>query len=61
MEILFILIPMAIVLLGIAIFAFFWAVNNKQFDDLDSPAYIVLLDDKIDHGKSDKDEGEKLK
>ncbi len=45
MEILFVLIPLSLILLGIAIWAFFWAVRSGQFDDLDSPAYRILLDD----------------
>lgn len=48
MNILYIMIPLAIVLVIMAIFFFFWAVNNKQFDDLDSPAYRILLDDEHD-------------
>lgn len=48
MNILFIMIPMAIVLVVVAIAFFFWATNNKQFDDLDSPAYRMLLDDERD-------------
>jgi len=31
--------------LGCAIAAFFWAVRNGQFDDLESPAWRILLDD----------------
>jgi len=45
MKILFLLIPLSILLLGIAVWAFFWAVRSGQFDDLDSPAYRILLDD----------------
>lgn len=45
MEILFVLIPLSLILLGIAVWAFFWAVKSGQFDDLDSPAYRILLDD----------------
>ena len=45
MEILFVLIPLSLILLGIAVWAFFWAVRSGQFDDLDSPAYRILLDD----------------
>ncbi len=48
MNILFIMIPMAIVLVIVAVAFFFWATNNKQFDDLDSPAYRILLDDERD-------------
>lgn len=45
MEILFILIPIAIILLGFAIWAFFWSVNTGQYDDLESPAHSILFDD----------------
>ena len=49
MEIIYILIPLSLVLLGVAIWAFFWATNNGQFDDLDSPG-LSILDDHIDEG-----------
>ena len=45
MSILFALIPLAIVLLAFAVLAFFWAVGAGQFDDLDTPAVRILLDD----------------
>ena len=32
-------------LIGLAIAIFFWAVKSKQFDDLDSPAHRILFDD----------------
>jgi cbb3-type cytochrome oxidase maturation protein len=44
MTSLFVLIPLAMALLGIAIAAFFWAVRSGQFDDLDTPAVRILLD-----------------
>ena len=45
MNIIFVLIPVGLILLGVAIGAFFWAVQNGQFDDLDSPAERILEDD----------------
>lgn len=45
MNILFILIPLGLILLGLAVWAFFWAVGSGQFDDLDTPATRILLDD----------------
>ena len=45
MNIIFILIPLSIVLSIAAIWAFFWAIKSGQFDDLDSPALRILLDD----------------
>ena len=46
MNILFALIPLSLVLLGIGVWAFFWAANHAQFDDLDSPGLTPLLDDR---------------
>lgn len=45
MNIIFILIPLGLILLLLAVIAFFWAVRSGQFDDLDSPAWRVVLDD----------------
>ena len=45
MSILYILIPLALLLLGVAVWAFFWAVGSGQFDDLDTPAIRVVMDD----------------
>lgn len=45
MSIIAILIPLGIVLVGGAAWAFVWAVNHGQFDDLESPAYRILFDD----------------
>lgn len=44
MNILLIMIPLSIVLLVGAACAFFWAVNHDQFDDMDSPGHLPLLD-----------------
>lgn len=52
MSILFVLVPLSLALLGIAVWAFIWAVGNGQFDDLDSPAYRILMDND-DHPGSD--------
>lgn len=51
MNIIFVSIPISLLLLGIGIGVFFWAVRSGQFDDLDSPAYSVLMDDE-DKAKS---------
>ncbi|MFA5678130.1 MAG: cbb3-type cytochrome oxidase assembly protein CcoS [Pseudomonas sp.] len=45
MTVLYILIPVAIVLVVIAILVFNWAVNSGQYDDLDGPAHSILFDD----------------
>lgn len=45
MNILYLLIPLGIILIGFAVWAFFWAVGSGQFDDLESPAWRILMDD----------------
>ncbi len=45
MEILVLLIPLSVVLLGVAAWAFIWAVNHRQFDNLDKQAMDILVDE----------------
>jgi len=44
-SVLYVLIPLGLVLIGLAVWAFFWAVGSGQFDDLDTPAWRVVMDD----------------
>ena len=46
MEILYIMIPLGLVLVAVGLWAFFWATGDGQFDDLDSPGWTVLEDDR---------------
>lgn len=46
MEILWVLLPIALGFVLCAIAAFGWAVRGGQFDDLETPAYRALLDDR---------------
>lgn len=59
MAILLALIPISLMLLGIAIWAFVWAVRRGQFEDLDSAALDILHDDDAPspHGKRGRDAG----
>ena len=45
MNILHLLIALGLVLVAGMAWAFFWAVKGGQFDDLQSPALQILLDD----------------
>jgi cbb3-type cytochrome oxidase maturation protein len=45
MNMLYVLISLALVLLVVAIWALFWAIGNRQFDDLESQGWSVVLDD----------------
>ena len=57
MSIIYLLIPLALVLAGIIIWVFFWAVKSDQFDDLEGPAHRILMDnDDMDQQKNKEDE-----
>ena len=45
MNILLLLIPISLVLIGVAIWAFAWAVRRGQFENLDAAALDVLVDE----------------
>ncbi len=45
MESLYILIPIAIVLVCVAVAVFIWAVKSEQFEDLERQGMSILLDD----------------
>ena len=45
MSILYVLIPLAVMLLAVAVWALLWAIKNGQFDDLETHGWSVVLDD----------------
>ena len=45
LEILYLLVPLAVVLAALIVWAFLWAVRAGQFDDLEGPAHRILMDD----------------
>ena len=53
MSILFVMIPLGLVLVGFALWAFFWAVGDGQFDDLESPGWSVVAEDKTPPASED--------
>lgn len=44
MEVLYLLIPLAVMLVLVIVWAFFWAIRSGQFDDLEGPAHRILMD-----------------
>ncbi|TCK17091.1 cbb3-type cytochrome oxidase maturation protein [Thiogranum longum] len=44
-NILFLLIPVSLIIMGIAIWVFLWAIRSGQFEDLEGPAHRILMDD----------------
>ncbi len=45
MEIIYLLLPLSLGLALVAVAGFLWANKNKQFDDMETPAKRILLDD----------------
>ncbi len=45
MDILYLLIPLAILLVVAMVGAFLWAARTGQFDDLEGPAHRILMDE----------------
>jgi cbb3-type cytochrome oxidase maturation protein len=56
MDILYLLVPLALALALGAVLAFRWAARNDQFDDMQTPAIRMLLDD---DEASDTEDGER--
>ena len=45
MSALYIVLPLALLIVGVAVALFIWAVRRGQFDDLDTPARRMLIGD----------------
>jgi len=45
MSSIFVLIPLSLLLLGLAVWGLLWAIERRQFEDLDTPPWRVVLDD----------------
>ncbi|MHC8408075.1 MULTISPECIES: cbb3-type cytochrome oxidase assembly protein CcoS [unclassified Pseudomonas] len=56
MPALYVMIPAALLIVGIAIYIFFWAVDSGQYDDLDGPAHSILFDDQDPNHQAAVDE-----
>lgn len=48
MSVIYVLLPLAVLLASIALYAFIRSVKAGQFDDLDTPAHRILHDDDED-------------
>ncbi len=45
MEIIYLLVPLAVLIAVVIVVVFLWAVKSGQFDDLEGPAHRILMDD----------------
>jgi len=57
-DVIYFLIPLALVLLVAAVWAFFWAVKHDQFEDLDREANRILFDEDIARPKKPNPTGQ---
>ncbi|MCA9306625.1 MAG: cbb3-type cytochrome oxidase assembly protein CcoS [Phycisphaerales bacterium] len=55
MELIFIILPLALVLAAVFIGAFVWAARSGQMDDMDSPAGRAVFDDEPGSGGAPRD------
>lgn len=56
MSIIYIMIPLGLVLVGLAVWALLWAIRSGQFDDLESQGWSVVLDDDSKPPPDEEDE-----
>lgn len=54
MDSLYLLIPVALVLVALGIKLLLWAIDNGQYDDLDKEAWRILADDQAVTNNKDK-------
>ena len=45
MDILYLLIPVSLIIVAIAIWVFMWAIRSGQYEDMEGPAHRILMDD----------------
>lgn len=45
MSVLFVVVPLALVIVGVALSGYLWAVRSGQMDDLETPGIRVIRDE----------------
>ncbi len=55
MDSLYLLIPVALVIVALAIRLLLWAIDNGQYDDLDKEAWRILQQDRQDNPDDGED------
>lgn len=54
MDILYLLIPLSVVLVFIIAAIFWWSLRNGQFEDMEGPAYRILMDNDVPFAEAPK-------
>jgi cbb3-type cytochrome oxidase maturation protein len=44
MSVIYLVLPLALIIVGVAVLAFVWSAKNGQYDDLETPAVRMLHD-----------------
>jgi len=60
MDILYLLIPISLIIVAIAVWVFMWAIRSGQYEDMEGPAHRILMDDDdplVPRKPESKDEG----
>ena len=45
MESIYLLVPVSVILVFLIAYIFWWAVKSGQFDDLEGPAYKIIMNE----------------
>lgn len=56
MEVIYLLIPLSLLLVGLIVWILLWAIRSGQFDDLEGPAHRILMDDDDKPASTQEDE-----
>lgn len=51
MTVVFVILPLALLVVAAAVVAFLWAARSGQFDDTETPASRILVDDAGDRAR----------
>lgn len=58
MSIIYVLIPIAMLFVTIAVIVFFWAVKSNQYEDLDREGVNILFDEEVPPSSKDQDKSD---
>ncbi len=47
MEVIWLLLPIALIIAGLFLVAYVWAVRSGQFDDTTTPAFRILIEEDL--------------
>jgi len=58
MEIVYLLVPLAVLIAALVVWLFLWAIRSGQFDDLEGPAHRILMDDDLPAKRDSENTGD---